>query len=360
MINNLTMETTETTQPQTQETTKSVADFNLYDTPATNVGEPVEIQTPETAETTTDTTTTATTPEKPVETVTEPVVTEKVVEKIVEKYPEFKDEYSKQLFEAIQNGKEDELYAYLSKKNKDYEVMADIDVVKENLKLQNPKWSDKDVEIEVKSKFGRISEKKDLESIDETLYPEEYQKALEFNERIEEKEMLLSREARDARIALEESKKNIEFPKIAQEAPEQVTITQEQIDESYRAVMAELESEMPKLTEFKFKVGDEDVSYKITDADRQTQTDYMKKLVNGEANVALDLGWIDANGKENFLKIAEDMLKLKNLGQIVSSAGSQVKTSTTKEIVADIKNIDLTPSSSTPDTSLSVADLIWK
>lgn len=355
------MEHNQTIEPTTQEA-PSRNDLNIWDSP-TPTQEPV---TPE--------------PEKPIEQPitpvepitpaadvtadppkTEPVIQEKIVEKIVEKLPEFKDDYSKQMFEAIQQGKENELYEYLSKKNKNYETMSDVEVVKENLKLQNPKWSDKDIDIEIKSKFGALQNKKDLSLIDAELEPEQYEKAVEFNNRLEDKELLLSREARDARIALEESKKTIEFPKVTQDkAPEATPLTQEQIDELNQKWDADVTELMPKLPDFKFKVGDEEVVYKITDQDRADQSDYMKKLFTGEAQVAKDLGWIDENGKENILKIAEDMLKLKHFDKVVTSSASQFKTLATKEVVASIKNIDLQPTTTSLELSQSVADTIWK
>jgi len=352
------MEENQNTETPVAET-PTTKDFNIWDTPTTNNG---EVQVDETKAPIVEPVVTEPTKLDAVEpTKAEPVVTEKIVEKIVERLPEFKDEYSKQIFDAIQDGKEDELYQYLSKKNKDYNTMSDVDVVKENLKLQNPKWTDKDVDIEIKAKFGTLPAKKDLSEIDPEVYPDEYQKAVDFNDRIDEKELLLSRDARDARLALEESKKNIEFPKITQEkAPEPVQLTQEQIDESIQKWIADVDVEMPKISEFKFKVGDEEVAYKITDEERASQADYMKKLITGESQVAKDLGWVDENGKENILKIAEDMLKLKHFDKILSSSATQMKTSATKDVVADIKNIDLTPTSTSPDLNQSVADMIWK
>lgn len=289
----------------------------------------------------------------------EPVVQEKVIEKIIEKYPEFKDDYSKQMYEAVRNGKENELYDYLQRKNKDYEVMSDIDVVKEKLKIDNPTWTAKDVETEIKYKFGTIPSKKDLSAIDRELDPDLYDKAVELNDSIDQKELLLTREARDARLALNETKKNIEFPKIQDDPVEPVKeLTQEEIDELNQKWEQHVTDEMPKLSDFKFKVGDEEVSYKITDEDKAAQTEYMKGFT-GE-KVAKDLGWIDENGNENVLKIAEDMLFLKNREKIVASMATQMKTKATKEVVAEIKNVDLNnPSPSSPEVKQDVGAMIW-
>lgn len=345
------MENTETIIDSPTEQTN---DLNLWDAPS---------QTQETVNTEVAEVKTVVEPEVKVESTIvkdEPVVQEKIVEKIVEKYPEFKDDYSKSLYQSLLDGKDSDVYEYLQKKNKDYNTMSDVDVVKEKLKLDNPTWTAKDIDVEMKYKFGDIPAKKDLSGIDQTLDPDEYDKAVQFNDSVDQKELLLTREARDGRIALEGTKKNIEFPKIAQpEKEEAKQITQEEIDELNRKWDAHVEQEIPKLSDFKFKVGDEEVSYKISDEDKATQTAYMKGF-NPEALVK-DLGWIDENGNENVLKIAEDVLKLKNIEKIIASAVTQSRVSATKKIVDDIKNVDLNPRSpSSPETGASLGEVLWR
>lgn len=292
----------------------------------------------------------------------EPVVQEKIVEieKIVEKYPEFKDDYSKQLFEAIQNGRENELFDYLSRKNKDYQIMSDIDVVKENLKITNPSWTDKDIANEIKFKYGNIPAKKDLSQFDQVDDSEEYEKAYQFNEDVDHKELLLSRDARDSRIALENTKKTIEFPKIEQKVAEQPTgPTQEQLDEEQRQWEAKVDLEMPKLSDFKFKIGDEEITYKITDQDKANQISYMKNFT--PEGLAQELGWVDANGDYNISKLAEDVLKLKSIDKIIASSATQMKTTATKEVIAEIKNVDLSQKSSSPELSQkSLGEILWR
>lgn len=292
--------------------------------------------------------------------VVEPVITEKIVEveKIVEKMPEFKDDYSKQLFDAIREGKEDLLYDYLSKKNRNYNTMADSDVIREKMKLDNPTWTDEDVDVEMDYKFGDIAELKDLDAIDKEIDPDEYQKAVEFNRSVRQKELLRTREARDARQALNESKKTIEFPNIQQESKvEETPLTQDQIDELNRAWEEKVSSAIPNLSDFTFKVGDEEVSYKITDEDKASQLEYMKDF-NGQ-KVFTDLGWIDKDGNENVLKIAEDLLKLKNFERIVSSSASQMKTTAKKEVIADIKNIDLNKTTTKHEIAPDLGAQLW-
>jgi hypothetical protein len=274
------------------------------------------------------------------------VEVEKVVEKIVEKYPEFKDDHSKALYEAIVGGNEAEVKRYLDQKYKDYNTMSDIDVVKEGLKATNPKWTDKDIEIEIKSKYGNLT-KKDLTLIDEENEPEEYEKAVRYNEQIEARELLLSRDARDARYTLDEKKLNVELPKITTETkqPEVNEPTPEEIAEAAAKWIEDVEKHVPEIQDYKFKVDGEEVIYKLTEEDRKGQVEFMKTFDGGDW--AAKRGWINEDGTQNVMRIAEDVHKLENIERIIASSATQIKTATKKEVIKDIKNLDLDGNSRT-------------
>lgn len=274
-------------------------------------------------------------------------------EKVVERYPEMSDD-AKKLLEALQAGREDELFNYLSEKRKDYEAMSDYDVVKENLIRSNPNWNEKDVAIELKSRYGNLSAKKDLSEIDEDIYPDEYQKAKEFNEMIEERETILARDAREARRVLDEQKKNIEFPKLTQEVQNQPT--EEEIAEANKQWEALVASEVPKISDFKYKLNGEDVVYKITEEERKNLTETMKGFNASE--YLSKRGWFDQEGNPNILKISEDVYKLENQGKMIGSVATQIKTATRKEVISrDIKNIDMDDKSS---SDFKVSKPFWQ
>ena len=140
----------------------------------------------------------------------------KEVEKIVEKYPEM-DEYTRELFDALMEGKEDVLLNYLSEKNRDYTKMSDYDVVKANLRKANPHYSDEDAALKIEMQYGEIV-KVDLNSLDEEKEPEIYAEAVAHNKAVERNQKLLKLDAVEARNALESSKKEIKLPKITPEA----------------------------------------------------------------------------------------------------------------------------------------------
>jgi hypothetical protein len=282
------------------------------------------------------------------------VIPESVIEeKVVERYPEMSAD-ARVIIESLQAGKEDEVFNYLSEKRKDYESMSDFDVVKENLIRSNPNWTDRDIALELKSKYGSLSGKKDLSEIDEDIYPDEYQSAVEFNEVVEERETILLRDAREARIILNEQKKNIEFPKLTQEVQNQPT--DEEIAEANKQWEAMVSSEVPKISDFKYKLNGEDVVYKITEEEKTNLTETMKGFNASE--YLSKRGWFDQEGNPNILKISEDVYKLENQGKMIGSVATQIKTATRKEVISrDIKNIDMDDKSS---SDFKVSKPFWQ
>lgn len=294
-----------------------------------------------TQEQTEETTQEETTQEETLTPAAEKVVeVEKIVEKVVEKYPEM-DEYSQSLLLAIQEGKEDVLFNYLQEKNKNYDVMSDVDVVKEKLRKEFPHYTEKNIEAKFKAEYGRSLEFTDLTTIDSELDPDAYREAVKHNQAVEEKLDLLEVSASDARKWLNEQKKNVVLPKITteQKQPEVNEPTAEEIAEANRKWLEVVDAEVPKIQDYKFKVGDEEVTYKLTDDDRKEQVEFMKTFDGGEW--ASKRGWINEDGTQNVMRIAEDVHKLENIERIIASSATQIKTATKREVMKDIKNIDL-------------------
>lgn len=282
------------------------------------------------------------------------IVAERVVETPKAALPDLNEE-AKRIYEALAQGKDEEVLKYLSEKNKDYSTMSDLDIIKENIIKSNPLWSEKDIEAEIKLKYGSNLQKKNLDEIDPDLDPEAYEKALEFNERVELRELLLSRDAREARAKLEESKKKIEFPKITEDTISNEP-TPEQIAEANRQWEALVSEEMPKLSDFKYKLNGEEVVYKITNEEKASLTETMKNFNVSE--YLTKRGWFDQEGNPNILRISEDVYRLNNEGKMIGSVATQIKTATRKEVISkDIKNIDYDDKSS---SNVKVQKPFWQ
>lgn len=287
-----------------------------------------------------------------IKTVEEEVKTEPIIqEKIVEKPIEFKDEHSQKLFEAITSGNELEVLNYLKSKHTDYNTMPTLDVLREKIKADKPHWDNEDIESHIEATYGdKNLEKIDLSLIDEVQEPNDYKQAEAFNKEVDRLLKLRERDAKDARVYLESQKPNIELPSVKrEEAPVEPQLSQEEIEADRQRWVSQVEAEMESFSDIKLKVGNEEITYKFTDEDKAKQIDYMKKV--DTPTLFKDLGWIKEDGTDNIKKIAEDVQKLKDFNKIISSIGTQMKTSAKKEVVAkDIKNIDLNAKTTVVDS----------
>lgn len=271
----------------------------------------------------------------------------KEVEKIVEKYPEFKSDKVKSIYESIINSEDKDaektFYEYLREKNRDYSVMSDSDVVRIALEKEHPQWNKKDVELEIRTKYGEDLEKIDLSEIDKEVDPDEYNRALVHNRTVDANLTLMSRDARDSRYSLINDQQSLELPKIQQQpqatAPQGPTA--EELAETNRQWIAKVEAETKDLGDFKVKIGDKEFAYKFTDEEKKQTIEEVKNF-NFES-FAKKQGWLNEDGSSNPLKLAQDVQRLNNMEKIVKSFATPLKEQGKKEAIKDIKNI--TPSS---------------
>jgi hypothetical protein len=265
------------------------------------------------------------------------------------------------LIDAILDGKEDLVYDYFKQKNTDYNQFSDIDVIKTKIANENPGWDAEDIELEIDSKYGPslLAERIDLSEIDKDIYPDDYKDALKINKEIDKAEKLLKRDAKETRVILEDLKNNISLPVSERRLVEKDTVSTENVEASAGYTQEELkqiqadwisavEKGVPEVSEFKFKLGDEDVSYKITEDEQKQLVDKMKGF-NAE-DYLLERGWLNQDGTPNIKKITEDVYILENNEKIFRSGWTQAKEKAKMDIISkDIKNINLNQSTNTVD-----------
>jgi len=289
--------------------------------------------------------------------------TVQVTEEVIEQLSQVSelDPYKQALVDAILGGNEDLVYNYFKQKNTDYNQFSDIDVIKTKIARDNPNWDSEDVELELESKYGAVllSDRIDINEIDKDIYPDEYKEALKINKDIDKAEKLLKRDAKETRVTLEELKNNIELPVSERRWVEQNTLnkaseeasadyTPEELQQIQADWISAVEKGVPEVSEFKFKLGDEDVSYKITDDEQKQLVDKMKSF-NAESYL-LERGWLNENGSPNIKKITEDVYILENNEKIFRSGWTQAKEKAKMDLISkDIKNINLDRSPETFD-----------
>ena len=264
------------------------------------------------------------------------------------------------LIDAILNGNDGLVYDYYVKKNTDYSQVNDLDIISGKIASENPGWDKEDIQLEIESRYGAVisNEKINLEEIDKDIYPDEYKEALKFNKEIDRAERLLKRDAKETRALLEKEKENIVLPVSEKRITEQTKDNNDGVDDSAlneaeierlrQEWISAVEKEVPGVNEFKFKLGDEDVSYKITDDEQRQLVDKMKKF-NAESYL-VDRGWVNKDGTPNVKKITEDVYILENNEKIFRSGWTQSKEKAKMDLISkDIKNISLDGSTNTVD-----------
>lgn len=263
------------------------------------------------------------------------------------------------LIDAILDGKEDLVYDYFVKKNTDYNSIDDVEVLRRKILTDNPNWDSEDVEVELETKYGAalFGDKINLDEIDQELYPDEYKEAVKINKEIDRANKLLKRDAKETRALLEKEKENLTLPvserrlvdkRDSNNDAENEVLSQAEIERLQQEWIASVEKEVPSINEFKFKLGDEDVSYKITDDEKKSMVEKMKTF-NAESYL-VERGWVHNDGTPNFKKIAEDVYILENNEKIFRAGWTQSKEKAKMDLISkDIKNINLDSSPNTVD-----------
>jgi hypothetical protein len=251
--------------------------------------------------------------------------------------PKFKNDEAKAWFDLVQSEEGTKaLKDYISEKEKDYRTMSDIDVRREALQKEHPQWSKKDIDLELRHKYGKDLELKDIVGLDD----EELEAAEAHNAQVERNLELLAVHARDDRYSLIEKQKLITLPEIKKaetstQAPQE---TAEQARERIAKWQQKVEETVPKLSNFKIDIDDKGVEYVWTDAEKAAQVAEMKdfnifKWMESEQ-------WTNKDGTWNPDKIAEGVRLLRDHKKIIASVASQVKTDAIKATMAKIKGID--------------------
>lgn len=251
--------------------------------------------------------------------------------------PKFKNEETKAWFDLLQTEQGPKvLKDYIAERDKDYATMSDLDVRREALSKEHPQWSKKDIDLELRHKYGKDLELKDTAGLDD----EDLEKAEAHNAQVERNLELLAVHARDDRYSLIEKQKLITLPELKKaetntQAPKE---TPEQAADRVAKWQKKVEETVPKLSNFKIDIDDKGVEYVWTDEEKAALVTEMKdfnifKWMESE-------GWTNKDGSWNPDKIAEGVRFLRDRNKVIGSVAGQVKTEAIRATMAKIKGID--------------------
>lgn len=249
---------------------------------------------------------------------------------------EFLNEESKLIYDKLANGEYDEVRDLLNEVTKDFKKMNDLDRIRETMKRAFPNLDAEDIEDDIREKFHLYDED------DDEYDPKKAKKGLRE----------LKKESVEALAKLEAAKKKIELPKIergATQVAQNADLNNEEVsrirNENTRKWLESIETGVNSLPDFKFKLDNEEVAFKIEESDKKALSEELKDF--NLANFAEKRGWFkvnanDPNSIDQFPAIvAKDKFILDNYEKMIKSAYHKGKSEGRIKEVTTLKNLDL-------------------
>jgi hypothetical protein len=275
---------------------------------------------------------------------------------------EFKDDVSKTLFDAIREGKADDVYQVLNQQKRlekliTAELNTDlaIEIVKENLKQKHKELNDEEVDLLFYDKF--YVPLKPEQGYDES--DEDYaSKVKSWEAQVDYTERKLMIEAKTTRPELEKLKGDIKLPDIYNEAGREAESQAEfEMMQQARSIYEKtLDSDFKSFNGFNVSVKDEDVeipiSFNVGDDEKLA---IKSQLEDFDSDTYFESRWFDKDGKPNVQQIMADKYLLENREKIFSKIANEAAS---QRLLAHLKksgNINInqtaTPQGAKPDLS---------
>ncbi len=265
---------------------------------------------------------------------------------------EFSNEISKNLYQALLEGKEAEVYSYLAEKQK-VDRLANLEVTdaKSGLEILAAKLANqyKELtpdEIEYKlSKQYRIPEQPVRDDYDTDEDYERKLSAWQKEKSLVEKEIIV-----DAKIAKPEiAKIELVLPDVLKSSEKQATQQEQgvQVDPAVRQKYLDtLKKEYNLFDGFKVAAKDEDVEVVVTYAPTNEEKLALKNVLeNFNADEFLGSMWISDEGKFNTKQAMEDLYLLQNKEKVFQKIANEAVSQFKVGLIKAKKNINLTSTS---------------
>lgn len=277
---------------------------------------------------------------------------------------EFKNELSKKVFDAIISGKYSDIAPIISEQAKlsNLDKLPTEDLIKMQMKYENPDMSDADINKEFAERYEFEEEKVDTSFMtDEEIAS--HNKSIEKSKKKLDKEM--KRDARDAAKFLSEKREDIDIPNINDYmksfAPKQQDNSKE-VEEYNKYMQQErqkyedsIEPSLEKVPTFEMDYKDDEVNFKVNFAPNKEDLGAMKdKLKSFTLEDYFGPKYYNQEkGEYNTAKLADDIYWMENREKIVKSIVSQAVSSAKADMLRKIKGVSLSdsPRSSTSSSS---------
>jgi len=273
---------------------------------------------------------------------------------------EFKDDLSKTLFDAIKEGKADDVYQILNQQKKlerlttgDLNIDLASEIVKTNIKNKHKGLSDDDVDLLYYDQFYvplKPEQGFDEADDDYAVKVKQWESQADY---IQRKLMI---EAKVIRPTLENLKSEIKLPDIYNEAGREAEFQEEfEIMQQARSIYEKtLDSDFQSFNGFNVSVKDEDVEIPISFNVGEDERLAMKNdLADFDSDSYFEGRWFTKDGKPNVQQIMADKYLLENREKIFSKIANEAAS---QRLLAHLKkngNINInqspTPQGAKPD-----------
>jgi hypothetical protein len=265
---------------------------------------------------------------------------------------EFKDDISKTLFDAIKEGKADDVYEVLNQQKRlekltTSELNAEIaaEIVKTNIKNKHKSLSDEDVELLFYDQFFvplKPEQGYDESDDDYAAKVNQWQSQVDYTER------RLMIEAKVLKPEIEKLRSEITLPDIYNESGRQAESQAEfEVMQEARSIYERtLDSDFQSFNGFNVSVKDEDVEIPISFNVAEEERLAMKNdLEDFDTDLYFESRWFDKEGKPNVQQIMADKYLLENREKIFSKIANEAAS---QRLLAHLKkngniNINQTP-----------------
>ena len=254
---------------------------------------------------------------------------------------EFKDDLSKTLFDAIKEGKADDVYQILNQQKKlerlttgDLNIDLASEIVKTNIKNKHKGLSDDDVDLLYYDQFYvplKPEQGFDEADDDYAVKVKQWESQADY---IQRKLMI---EAKVIRPTLENLKSEIKLPDIYNEAGREAEFQEEfEIMQQARSIYEKtLDSDFQSFNGFNVSVKDEDVEIPISFNVAEDERLAMKNdLMDFDSDSYLENRWFFKDGKPNIPQIMADKYLLENREKIFSKIANEAAS---QRVLAHIK-----------------------
>jgi hypothetical protein len=265
---------------------------------------------------------------------------------------EFKDDVSKSLFDAIKEGKADDVYEILNQQKRlekltSSELTPDLaaEIVKTNIKNKYKDLSTDDVELLFYDQhFVPLKPEQGYDESDEDYAG----KVKTWQSQVDYAERKLMIEAKVIRPELEKLKSEIKLPDIYNEAGREAESQEEfEIMQQARSIYEKtLDSDFQSFNGFNVSVKDEDVEIPISFNVAEEERLAMKNdLEDFDTDLYFENRWFNKEGKPNVQQIMADKYLLENREKIFSKIANEAAS---QRLLAHLKkngniNINQTP-----------------